>query len=377
MTLFEKSSRFLAKVKISGGGRCNVTHACFDPVEFATHYPRGSRELKAAFHRWQASDTVRWFESHGMAMKAEGDRRMFPATDSSQTVIDTLMRAARESGVDLQTGVGVRSIEPTPTGISVVFDKGPTQTYDRVCLAVGGLKGSPLSGELQRLGHTVEPLIPSLFALNCSDIRTRGLAGISVPRASVRIQGSQRWHTGPLLITHRGLSGPAILRLSAWEAHKAHESNYHFPLEVAWTGEHRTEPILAGLREWTLHSAKRFLKNSPPFELPQRLWERLIVSAKADPETAWSHVSNPQRNALTHEIAQSCFTIMGKTTNKEEFVTCGGVRRREVDFRTMESRIVPKLHFAGETLDIDGITGGFNFQAAWTTGRIAGLAMSD
>jgi len=377
ISLFEKGNRFLTKVKISGGGRCNVTHACFDPAEFSTHYPRGSRELKAAFHRWQANDTIRWFEDHGMKLKTESDGRMFPITDNSQTVIDTLNAAARKGNVSLCPGVGVHDMIPGENGIALEFADGSTRNFDRVCLSSGSLKGSSLNRTLERLGHTIEPLVPSLFSLNCSDKRTSGLSGISVPNAAVRIQGSKRWQNGPLLITHRGFSGPAILRLSAWEARQANEVNYHFPLEIAWIGETNREKTLENLRQWSSGSGKRSIKNSPPVALPQRLWEKLATAAGLDLQGQWSQVSRTAINSLADELTGFPFSITGKTTNKEEFVTCGGVRRKEVDFRTMESRIVPRLHFAGETIDIDGITGGFNFQAAWTTGRIAGLAMAE
>lgn len=376
VVLFEKGKRFLTKVKISGGGRCNVTHNCFDPSDFATRYPRGSRELKAAFHRWQASDTIAWFESRGMKMKAEEDGRMFPVSDSSQSVIDTLMSAAQEAKVRLCPGIGVKSLYPEDGGIRLELSNGEAEVFDRVCMAAGSLKGSAVLENLKKLGHTIEPLVPSLFAFNCSDKRISGLSGISVPNAAVRITGTKRWQFGPLLITHRGFSGPAVLRLSAWEARAAHAVNYHFPMETAWTGETNRESLLSEITEWGRRSAKKYLKNASPLGLPQRLWEKLLAAMAMDPEMPWSQISKQQLRTVAGELAGSCFEITGKTTNKEEFVTCGGVSRKEVDFRTMESRIVPGLHFAGETLDIDGITGGFNFQAAWTTGRIAGLAMA-
>ena len=374
--LFEKGRRFLTKVKISGGGRCNVTHACFDPAEFSNHYPRGSRELKAAFHRWQASDTVRWFEEHGMKLKTEADGRMFPVTDDSQTVIDTLTQAAQEASVRLKPGTGILDLDPTENGIRLTLGDGSSEEFDRVCVAGGSLKNSPLVDRLETLGHTIEPLVPSLFSVNCSDARTSGLSGISVPQAAVRIQGSKNWQTGPLLITHRGFSGPAILRLSAWEARVAHEADYKFPLEIAWMGETNREKMLQQVRLWTTQAGKRSIKNSPPITLPQRLWEKLATAAHLDLQGQWTHASKASIQALATELSCARFTITGKTTNKEEFVTCGGVRCKEVDWRKMESRIIPNLFFAGECIDYDGITGGFNFQGAWTTGRIAGLAMA-
>ncbi|MBC2603864.1 aminoacetone oxidase family FAD-binding enzyme [Puniceicoccus vermicola] len=375
--LYEKGRRFLTKVKISGGGRCNVTHHCFDPAEFSTRYPRGGRELKAAFHRWQATDTIRWFEERGMKLKAEEDGRMFPTTDNSQTVIDTLTAAAHAARVTLAPGVGVQDLHPREDGIALEFNDGSSEVFDRVCLAAGSLKGSSLPQTLERLGHTIEPLVPSLFALNVSDKRISGLAGISVPNAAVRIQGSKRWQNGPLLITHRGLSGPAILRLSAWEARTAHEAQYHFPIEVAWTGETNREKFLQSLRSGSQTAGKKKIKNAPLVALPQRLWEKLAEAAGLDLQSQWSQAPKAALQNLAQELSGALFPITGKTTNKEEFVTCGGVRRKEIDWRTMESKIIPHLHFAGECIDYDGITGGFNFQGAWTTGRIAGLTMAE
>lgn len=364
-------------MKISGGGRCNVTHACFDPAELSRHYPRGSRELKAAFHRWQPADTVRWFEEEGMKLKTENDGRMFPTTDDSQTVIDTLIRAAERADVRLHPGTGVEAIRPIEEGLELVFADRSKQTFQAVCLAGGSLKNSPLVRSLETLGHTVEPLVPSLFAVNCKDSRIEGLSGISVPQAAVRIAGTKTWQTGPLLITHRGFSGPAILRLSAWEARAAHEADYQFPLEIAWTGETHREKVFETLRLWADQTGKKFVKNAAPVSVPQRLWEKLATAAGLDLQSQWSQVPKAALQSLADELTAARFSIAGKTTNKEEFVTCGGVRRQEVDFRRMESRLVPHLHFAGETLDIDGITGGFNFQAAWTTGYLAGSAMAE
>jgi len=375
--LFEKGRHVLTKVKISGGGRCNVTHNCFDPAEFATHYPRGTRELKAAFHRWQASDTIRWFEERGTRLKAEADGRIFPTTDDSQTVIDTLTHAAREAKVSLHLEMGVSDLESTDNGIRLILSDGSSQNFSRVCLAGGSLKNSPLVERLKTLGHTIEALVPSLFSVNCSDQRTGGLPGISVPHAAVRIEGLKKWQTGPLLITHRGFSGPAILRLSAWEARAAHEAGYKFPLEIAWTGETNREKMLDRIRQWTTQAGKRSIKNSPPVTLPQRLWEKLATAAGLDLQGQWSHAPRGDLQSLATELSSARFSITGKTTNKEEFVTCGGVRRKEIDWRKMESKIIPNLFFAGECIDYDGITGGFNFQGAWTTGRIAGLAIAE
>lgn len=388
--IYERGRQWLTKVRISGGGRCNVTHACFDPARMAGHYPRGSRELRAAFHHWQPQDTIRWFAERGVPLKEEADGRMFPVTDDSGTIIDCFLRTARTARVELLPGVGLKSLS-AGVGGGLVLERsdGLKDRADAVCFAVGSLKASPLVRSLELLGHTVQPLAPSLFAFNVADKRTSGLAGVSVENASVRVidevppgdsaarsgkagSGSQ---SGPLLITHRGFSGPAILKLSAWEARRLQERKYHFEISVNWCGDQTETKWKNRFADWRKSSGGRRVKNTPPEFLPRRLWERLTVAAGVGEATTWAQLPKEAENALVRELTDGRYAIRGKTTNKEEFVTCGGVHLREVDFRTMESRILPGLHFAGECLDFDGITGGFNFQAAWTTGRLAGLAM--
>lgn len=375
--IFEQSRQCLKKVRISGGGRCNVTHACFDPKELITHYPRGSRELRSAFHRWQPRDTVDWFQQRGVALKREADGRMFPTTDDSQTIVDCLHSALRKGNVRLEKERGLRALKSREDGtFRLTFADGSEGAFDKVCIAAGSLKDSTLVDILESLGHSIEPLVPSLFAFNLDDPRIRGLAGLSVANGTVRVQPDGARQSGPILITHRGLSGPAILRTSAWEARRLEAHNYHFEIEVNWLGMPEAAAQEA-IRELRQSESRKAVKNTPLAGLPRRLWEQLTQAAGIDAAIVWGQLPKRLERALLHECTAGRYNITGKTTNKEEFVTAGGVRLKEVDFRRMESRIHHGLHFAGECLDIDGITGGFNFQAAWATGRIAGLSLTE
>jgi len=376
ITLFEQGKHCLKKVKISGGGRCNVTHACFDPEKLAAHYPRGARELRPAFHRWQPLDTIAWFEAHGVTLKREKDGRMFPITDDSQTIIDCLSGAARRNGVKLRKECGLVGIEKNNEGSFLLYLKdGSSEPFDRVCIAGGSLKNSPLTKAIEQLGHTIEPLCPSLFAFNLTDSRLTGLSGLSVPNAKVHVLPDGLSQSGPLLITHRGLSGPAILRTSAWEARTLNKRDYRFEIRIQWDADKGSDAYKGEFSEFRKFSAKKAIKNSPPEGMPRRLWEQLTLAAGINEQTNWGHLSKTSENKLLEQLTSGRFTVNGKTTNKEEFVTAGGISLKEIDFRRMESRIVKGLYFAGECLDIDGITGGFNFQAAWTTGYLAGQAM--
>lgn len=380
VTIYEQSKRTLQKVKISGGGRCNVTHHCFDPKDLATRYPRGSRELRAAFHRWQPQDTIRWFAERGVKIKTEPDGRMFPTTDDSQTIIDCFHQAAQAAGVKLRKECSVKSLStlhsPLHThSFSLHLSNGEAVKVERVLIATGSLKASPLTRALEALGHTIEPLAPSLFAFNLADKRTHGLAGLSVQQAHVTLAASKkaRTQTGPILITHRGLSGPAILKLSAWEARALQSENYHFEISINWLGQVSENQVREQFNR--LRKGKTQVKSKVFEQLPRRLWERLIEIAGISDDTKWAQLPKDQETTLIRELTAGRYQVQGKTTNKDEFVTCGGIRLKEVNFKTMESKLTPGLHFAGECLDIDGITGGFNFQSAWTTGRIAGLAL--
>jgi predicted Rossmann fold flavoprotein len=389
VTIYERSKQTLSKVKISGGGRCNVTHSCFDPAKLASHYPRGARELRGAFHRWQPQDTIHWFAERGVRLKTEADGRMFPDTDDSQTIIDCFHSAARNAGVQLHTGIGLQALRHNANGsFSLELSNDSLARADAVCIATGSLKASPLTRALEALGHSIEPLAPSLFAFNVADKRTHGLSGLSVQSASVTVISSAGAHSGtpsgkkttpqsgPILITHRGFSGPAILRLSAWEARNLQEQNYHFEIAINWLGSQHENQVREQFAKLRKHKGRSLVRSKVFDTLPRRLWERIVEAAGIAEDVPWSQLPKKTETKLITELCAARYSVQGKTTNKDEFVTCGGVRLKEIDFKTMESRKVPGLHFAGECLDIDGITGGFNFQAAWTGGRIAGLAMA-
>jgi predicted flavoprotein YhiN len=393
--ILEKTSQFLSKVKISGGGRCNVTHACFDEREFATRFPRGERALIAPFRQFQARDTVAWFAAHGVKLKTESDGRMFPVTDSSQSIIDCLLGAARTAGVKLMTNCGVEGIVRKLDGrfeltLSDDANSGadrqvgrdarqrvPTMLVcDQVLLATGGCRTAALGQLAVSLGHTLEPPVPSLFTFHIETPWLRELAGVSVALAEVSVPETKLRERGALLATHWGLSGPAILRLSAWGARRLHELNYSFPLHVNWVPQLHAEILATELEMRRASQPAKLIVNSPVPPLPARLWAQLVRASGISPETRWSALSRVAQHRLAHQLRRTEFSVSGKSLNRDEFVTCGGVRLREVNFKTMESRICPGLFLAGELLDIDGITGGFNFQAAWTTGWIAGRNMA-
>ena len=376
--LLEKTRHLLSKVRISGGGRCNVTHACFEPKDLVLHYPRGSRELLGPFARWQPRDTVDWFAARGVTLKIEPDGRMFPVTDSSTTIIDCLLGCARELGIEVRVQTGVQSLQPTPPGgFRIGLGNGSEIEADRVIIASGGGLQSGGLTIARDLGHTVTELAPSLFTFHLDDPRLRDLQGLAALDTQVSSPETRLTQTGPVLITHWGLSGPAILKLSAWGAREFSRLNYVFTIEINWIRPTRTDAARARLNHEKAVSGRRLVSTHCPFELPRRLWERLVDSAGIGPDFQWARLSRDQLTALATELTAGRFQVTGKSMNKEEFVTCGGVSLDEIDFRRMESKRVPGLHFAGEVLDIDGVTGGFNFQAAWTTGYLAGVAAAE
>ena len=378
VNLYESGKHFLTKVKISGGGRCNVTHNCFDPDSLSSHYPRGAQELRAAFYRWQPQDTVDWFAARGVEIKVESDGRMFPTSDDSQTIIDCFLNEAHKYKIRLhkQTGLQGLTVEKDHT-FQLELSDSTTVRVNSLCLACGSLKASPLLQALKVLGHNIKPLAPSLFAFNVSDKRLSGLAGLAVKNAQVQVLSNSNAYSGPLLITHRGLSGPAILRSSAWEALTLQEKKYHFDININWLGDLQESQLRKQFVVFRKNSPKKSVKNTTLEALPKRLWERLVQSAHINESTTWAQLPKKLENSLVIACLSGNFSVQGKTTNKEEFVTCGGVDLKQVDFRRMESKIIPNLHFAGECMNLDGITGGFNFQAAWTTGYIAGVSMAE
>jgi predicted Rossmann fold flavoprotein len=375
--VFEKGPQLLSKVRISGGGRCNVTHACFDPRELTTRYPRGERELIGPFHRFQARETVAWFESRGVDLKVERDGRMFPATDSSQTIIDCLVNEARSARVKLATDREVKHADRKPGGgFTLALSGEETIECDALLLATGGCRTPALGKLAVMLGHSLEPPVPSLFTFHIENSWLRELAGVSVDDVQVSVPEGGLHERGALLATHWGVSGPVILRLSAWGARSLHRLQYRFPLRLNWLPALDAGAIAAELELRRKTSPARMIVNSPLHPLPARLWEKLVLESGARPETRWSALSRSAQHRLLEQLTRTELLVTGKSLNKEEFVTCGGVRLPEVNFKTMESRRCRGLYFAGELLDIDGLTGGFNFQAAWTTGWIAGNSMA-
>ena len=371
--ILEKAPHVLGKVKISGGGRCNVTHDCSDPQELSENYPRGQKALIGPLHRWGVEDTVDWFASRGVALKTESDGRMFPTSDNSQTIIDCLTRAAREAGVETRTRCGVRSIrrgEP----FELETDDGETLAARRVLLATGGTRHAAGARLAEQLGHQLEPAVPSLFTFKVADARLDGLSGISVAHVECRIAGKKLRASGPLLITHWGLSGPGILRLSAFGARELAAIGYKFTLRIDWLPG---LDVGARLQQARQDSGKRQIGARSPFpEIPKRLWSRLVRGAGIAGDQIWARSTKTELLDLANQLRHSEFAVDGKSMNKEEFVTCGGVRLRDIDLRGMGSKRCPGLHFAGEVIDVDGITGGFNFQNAWTSGFLAGSAIS-
>ncbi|MEG4319787.1 MULTISPECIES: NAD(P)/FAD-dependent oxidoreductase [unclassified Microcoleus] len=387
VTLLEAGRQLLAKVRISGGGRCNVTHACFDPGVLVQNYPRGGKALRGAFTRFQPRDTVDWFATHGVKLKTEADGRMFPITDDSETIVNCLIRAAEDAGVKIRTGDAVVSVKKltgntaegegghggtAPTFI-IELKSGEELKCDRILLATGS---NPSGFKWAKdLGNTVELPVPSLFTFNIADGRIKDLAGVSVPNAKVKLPGAKLEQSGPLLITHWGVSGPAVLKLSAWGARFLHDRHYRTSVLINWLPQYNAEVLrqqLLGVKSQLSH---RLIVSSCPFPMPRRLWERLTSAIGIDEQKRWADLSNKTLDRLLQELVQGEYQIAGKGAFKEEFVTCGGVNLKEVDFKTMESRRCPGLFFAGEILDIDGVTGGFNFQSAWTTAWLAGIAI--
>jgi len=374
--ILEKGPEVLTKVRISGGGRCNVTHGCFEARDLVKNYPRGMKSLMGPFHRWQAGDTVEWFAKNGVDLKTEEDGRMFPVTDDSRTVIDCLTRVARNLGVKWRTHCGVAGVEVLPDGGFLI----ETETGEKIearciLIATGGIRSGNARRPVESVGHAMAAPVPSLFTFKIEDARLEGLQGVSVPNATVRA-GS--WEaSGPLLVTHWGLSGPATLKVSAWGARDLADCAYEFELRVSWAGNFSAEEIGSMLAaERQEHGARKVMRHSIVEGITKRLWQRLCGAAGIEDERTWSTLTKEETRKFITELTDGRYAVRGKSLNKDEFVTCGGVHLKDVNLKTMESKLTPGVFFAGEVLDIDGVTGGFNFQAAWTTGRIAGETMA-
>lgn len=377
ITILERGKSVLEKVRISGGGRCNVTHACWDPRELVKFYPRGSKELLGPFNAFACGDTMGWFADRGVELKIEDDGRIFPVSDSSQTIIDCLWNTAKGAGVKVLTKTRVSEIIAPPTSPVPAAEpqqwtvKAGDQTFRANNLIVTSGSNPAVWNLLEKIGHTLVAPVPSLFAFDTKDTRLRGLSGISLPWASLNIKGDKLKAEGPLLITHRGLSGPAVLRLSAWGARRLAPRKYNFELTVNWLAM-RAVDVEEKLEELKAEEAKRQVAARAYFDLSARLWKSLVNAAGIPADQQWSQLSKRQRTALVDQLTNARFHITGKSTNKDEFTTAGGVDLREVDFKSFRSKIHPTLFLAGEVLDIDAITGGFNFQAAWTGGVLIG-----
>lgn len=376
VVILEKTSQFLGKVRVSGGGRCNVTHSCFEPRDFTARYPRGERALIAPFHHFGVTETVAWFQQRGVRLKTEIDGRMFPVTDSSGTVIDCLLHEAKMAGVKLRPRSGVKAVTRTASGFELQLDSDERVVCDRLLLATGGTRNTSGAALVHSLGHTLTSPVPSLFSFQASADWMSALAGVSLNDAEVSVEGTKLRERGALLITHRGVSGPVILRLSAWGARELHARDYRFDIRIRFLPDMNAAGIAAEFQAQRDAHPNRLVLNSPIANLPARLWETLARRSGVTDEMRWTNCTRAASQALASALIATPLEIAGQSLNKDEFVTCGGVALKEVNFKTMESRLVPYLYFAGEILDIDGITGGFNFQSAWTTGWIAGNAMA-
>jgi predicted Rossmann fold flavoprotein len=374
--ILEKSSQLLQKVRISGGGRCNVTHDCQDPRSLSKHYPRGEKSLIGPFNRFQASDTIKWFTSRGVELKTEPDGRMFPTTNDSMTIINALMDAAENAGVEIRTSEGVSAIlKEDDHHYILTTEDGNTLTASNILIATGGTRlaaGAKLAGSL---GHSLTPPVPSLFTFKITDSRLTGLSGLSVANTEVHIPGTKLASNGPLLITHWGMSGPGILKISAWGARQLSDMGYKFQLCINWIPNENPQQVIDNQRT---ENGKRQVSTYSPFrEIPKRLWHSFLKAANIEEKTLWSQLTKPLTEKLIYQLTESKFHVDGKSLNKDEFVTCGGVQLKEINLKTMESKLHKGIYFAGEVMDIDGITGGFNFQNAWTTGSHAGISVSE
>ena len=366
--ILEKTNKILSKVKISGGGRCNVTNHCFENNELIKNYPRGEKELRQVFSQFSVQDTIDWFLKRGIKLKVEPDGRMFPESNSSETVINCFLSEAQKHDIDINLSEEVLSIEKADDILKIKSSK-QTYTADSVICSIGGHNQEKNYAFLKQCGHTIDELIPSLFTLNLPQTNIKELMGLSVKNGTVKVNGTKHQYTGPVLITHWGLSGPAVLKLSAFAAYDFYKLNYEAGISVNWTGTLNEEQLK---EELSLQlGSKSLIVNTPLFEIPKRLWEYLVLRSDISNTKPWIELGKKQLNKLSQVLCNDVYDMKGKTTFKEEFVTAGGINLKEVNFKTMESKKIPHLFFCGEVLNIDGITGGFNFQNAWSTAWIA------
>lgn len=376
VVILEKSNKLLSKVGVSGGGRCNVTHACYDIQEMSKKYPRGGSFVKKTFHQFFTTDTINWFEERGVKLKTEKDGRMFPVTDSSQTIINCLLNEAQQYGVKILMKTEVKTIVKEDDSFRLEISNGEALIAEFVCIASGGYPKASMFKWLTMLGHSVEEPIPSLFTFNMPKHPITKLMGVTMSNATVKIIGTKLIQSGPLLITHWGLSGPAILKLSAWGARELADKNYDFAILVNWLPEFNEQQLSEHFQKIRFEIAAQKISNRNPFGLPQRLWEFILGCSGVKIETRWADLPAKEQNKLIKNLCAAEFIVKGKTTFKEEFVTAGGIKLNEIDHNSMMSKMVTNLFFAGEVMDVDGVTGGFNFQHAWTSGFVAAKAIT-
>jgi predicted Rossmann fold flavoprotein len=375
VTVFEKSGKALQKVKVSGGGRCNVTHACFDIPEMAEHYPRGKQLLRKTLHQFNPNDTIAWFEERGVKLKTEADGRMFPVTNNSQTIIDCIWQEMMKNRTQVRYNKAVERIEKVEQGFMIHFVDGSTYEADKILIACGGFPKEEPYKWIKKLGHSIQLPVPSLFTFNVPKHPVNELMGMSVPAVTIKVAGTKIVEQGPILITHWGFSGPVVLRASAWAARELSQLKYNFRFIVNWLGDRNENDLKEIIKSLRQEQGKQLLQNKNPFDLPKRLWEYLLQQSGIGNETRWGDLPASSQNKLIEHLLRDAYQVTGKTTFKEEFVTCGGINLTEINPQTMESRIVPGIYFAGEIMDVDGITGGFNFQHAWSSGYIAAQSL--
>lgn len=377
VVILEKTNKLLSKVKVSGGGRCNVTHDCFDISQLITKYPRGNHFIKKALHQFSTKDTIYWFEKRGVNIKAEKDGRMFPVTNSSQTIIDSLLREVNELNIEIVMNAEVKMVEKENVHFCIKTVSGKGYKADYVCVACGGFPKLHQFDWLANLGHVIQPPVPSLFTFNMPGNDITQLMGVSVEDAVIKITGTRLSYQGPLLITHWGLSGPVVLKLSSYGARELAEKQYQFSILVNWIPQYTEQSLRDAWHRFQQKLSSQFINHKNPFGLPSRLWQYLLQQAEIKDDVRWSDLPGKNRNKLIQILTGQVFQVTGKTTFKEEFVTCGGISLSEIEPNTMQSRKISNLFFAGEIMDVDGITGGFNFQHAWTSGWIAAKAIGE
>ncbi len=381
VTILEKSGKLLSKVKVSGGGRCNVTHACFDITEMSRNYPRGGNFVKKAFHHFFTADTVSWFEERGIKLKRESDGRMFPVSDTSQTIINCLLEEAAKHQVTVRVNTEVAGIKMSKTKFQIETKTGEIIAADYLLIASGGIVQLDKAAWLKEFGHQIQKPVPSLFTFNLAKEKTASsvtqLMGVAVEKVSIKISGTKLLQQGPILITHWGFSGPAVLKLSAWGARELSERNWNFDISINWLGDMNEQELRESFAEMRQTTPSQRIKAKNKFQIPNRLWDFLASISGVKEDMRWADLPSGVQNNFIKNLCSYTACIKGKTTFKEEFVTAGGITSSEIDHNTMMSKLVPNLFFAGEVMDVDGITGGFNFQHAWTSSYIAAKAIAE